>query len=98
LLEWEALNHYRQRGFKFYELGIIWHGPQPYKVPTPKERSIGEFKRRFGGTWYPDWQFEKILDQELWTHLHQLRCEEFLASDYFPTPSAAVNTEVINPK
>jgi hypothetical protein len=82
--------HYKRMGFRFYEIGTIWHGPQLYKIPTAKELSIAEFKRRFGGTWYPDLAFERIFDKDLWAQTQQSRRDEFLASNYF---DAAMHNE-----
>jgi len=89
LLEWGAILSYKKRGFKFYELGTIWYTPQVYKMPTHKELSKSEFKRRYGGVLMPDLEFEKIFDRELWIGLHQYRMEQFLQSGYFDEGAAA---------
>lgn len=83
LLEWQAMLSYRNRGFWFYEVGTLWHGPQFYKVPSAKELSIAEFKRRYGGLWLPELCFERIFDRALWETIHDHRKKLFLSSDYF---------------
>lgn len=85
-LEWEAILSYKKRGFLFYEVGTFWAGPQLYKIPTAKELSIAEFKRRYGGIWLPELIFERIFDRELWEHIHGVRTKLFLESDYFSNP------------
>jgi len=83
LLEWEAMMAYKKRGFCFYELGTFWGGPQLYKIPTSKELSIAEFKRRYGGLWLPELCFERFFDKELYCQVHQSRLDNFMSSGYF---------------
>ena len=82
LLEWEAILHYRQRGFRFYEVGTRWFGPQPYYVPTRKELSIAEFKQRFGGVFLPDLVFERVVDRALCESLYRHRLEAFVSATF----------------
>lgn len=49
ILEWEAINYYRQRGFSYYEVGERFYGPQLLYVPSAKELTISVFKERYGG-------------------------------------------------
>lgn len=84
-LEWSAIINYKQRGYKFYEVGTLWHGPQLYKLPTEKELSISEFKRRFGGILLPELCFEKFYNQDLWNKVFEKRKELFNSSGYFKT-------------
>lgn len=93
LLEWGAIMSYKKRGFAFYELGTIWYTPQLYKMPTPKEFSKSEFKRRYGGVLMPDLEFEKVFDKDLWVSLHQHRMEQFLQSGYFEEGVGACEDE-----
>ena len=53
LLEWEAIRHYKARGFGIYEIGDRPHWAQPFHSPSAKEVSIGEFKERYGGFLLP---------------------------------------------
>jgi len=82
LLEWEAIRSYKRRNFNFYEIGTLWFGPQIYKVPTPKELSISEFKRRYGGVLFPEIFFEKIFDEALKKHIYRHRVDGFLSAGH----------------
>lgn len=53
LLEWEAILDYKRRGFRFYDVGERFFGPQAGHTPTEKELSISVFKERFGGVLHP---------------------------------------------
>lgn len=58
LLEWQAIVEYQNRGFKFYEVGTTFSGPQLFYIPSEKEKSISTFKERFGGI---------LLTRIMWT-------------------------------
>lgn len=88
LLEWQALLAYKRRGFSFYEVGTYWAGPQLYKIPSPKELSIAEFKRRYGGIWMAELCFERFFNRHLFRQAQECRLENFLASGYFDQPSS----------
>jgi hypothetical protein len=87
-LEWEAMLHYKRAGLKYFETGIVFQSPQPYRVPSAKELVLSAFARRYGGTLYPDLCFERIFDAELWRHINEARTREFLASSYFAAGEA----------
>lgn len=53
LLEWGAILHYKRRGFRFYEVGERYFGPQPFYIPSKKELTISDFKERYGGLMLP---------------------------------------------
>jgi len=53
ILEWEAILHYKKRGFSYYELGERYCCPQPLYVPSAKEITISQFKERYGGSMLP---------------------------------------------
>jgi len=94
-LEWSAIMAYKRRKFRYYEVGTVWFGPQLYKIPSKKELSISEFKRRYGGVFMPEIFFEKIYDKELWSHIHQHRYDQFLQSEYFNEFSEIKNEEAV---
>ncbi len=52
-LEWEAIRHYQQRGFRFYEIGDRPFELQLLRHRSAKQRSIGDFKERYGGCLLP---------------------------------------------
>lgn len=51
-MQWRIVRHLRERGYTQYELG--WQ-----EWTTPKEKSIADFKRRFGGELVPLWRGER---------------------------------------
>jgi len=53
LLEWTAILYYKGNGFKYYEVGERFYGPQLLYIPTEKEISISDFKEFFGGVKLP---------------------------------------------
>ncbi|MFH2204168.1 MAG: GNAT family N-acetyltransferase [Elusimicrobiota bacterium] len=63
LLEWEAIVHYKRRGFRFYELGARFYGPQLFYAPSPKEITISEFKERYGALQLPKVSWFGYRDQ-----------------------------------
>ncbi len=65
LLEWEAMNYYKRNGFRYYEVGERFYGPQLLYVPTDKEITIGEFKERYGGFLLPKITWLGYYDREL---------------------------------
>jgi len=83
LLEWSAVLSYKERKFKYYEIGRRFYGPQLYKVPTPKELSISFFKERYGGQLWPYLVFERFFDRELCRIVYQKRLQEYLNSSCF---------------
>lgn len=83
LLEWSAMLSYRERKFKHYEIGRRFYGPQLYKVPTPKERSISFFKERYGGQLWPYLVFERFFDGDVCRLVYQQRLQEFLDGNDF---------------
>ncbi|TLM80559.1 MAG: GNAT family N-acetyltransferase [Actinobacteria bacterium] len=93
LLEWEAILDSRARGARFYELGINWSAAQPYYAPSDKERSIAEFKRRYGGRLMPEIAFERVFDSALWERLESARAARFLESDAFDASEPAGDDE-----
>ena len=66
ILEWEAITYYKQRGFKYYEVGERFYCPQLLYVPLAKELTISEFKERYGGfslpkiTWLGYYERERL--------------------------------------
>ncbi|MFA6446642.1 MAG: GNAT family N-acetyltransferase [Patescibacteria group bacterium] len=62
LLEWEAILYYKQKGFKYYEIGERYFTPQLYHVPSAKELSISVFKERYGGMFLPKIKWMGYLD------------------------------------
>lgn len=65
ILEWEAMMFYKKQGFKFYEVGERFFGPQLFHVPTEKEISIGVFKERYGGFMLPKVKWTGYFDLDL---------------------------------
>ena len=56
-LEWQAILHYKKRGFTWYEIGERYYGPQY----TEKEISISVFKERYGGLQLPKIHWKKEM-------------------------------------
>jgi len=82
-LEWKAMVSYKKRGFYYYELGIKYDSPQINYIPTEKEKTISDFKERYGGKLYPCFYFEKFFNKDLFTMIYRDKLASFLASDYF---------------
>jgi len=82
-LEWEAMMHYRKKGFSCYEIGYKYDSPQIHYVPTEKDITISHLKERFGGKLYPYLHFERFFDKVLFKKAYDERISNFLASDYF---------------
>lgn len=85
LLEWSTIAEYKRRGFRFYEIGTRWYGPQWYKVPSEKELSIAFFKERFGGDLWPNLSFEKYLDHRLMENVLTARVQALTRAMEHPT-------------
>ena len=51
-LEWNAIKYYKKKKFNFYEIGERFNDQKNFK-PTDKEKSISEFKEKFGSDKYP---------------------------------------------
>jgi len=64
LLEWFAILHYKKNGFKYYEVGERYFGPQLFHIPSEKEMSISIFKERYGGALYPKIIWVKYFEKE----------------------------------
>jgi hypothetical protein len=80
LIEWSAVLSYQSRGFRYYEIGRRFYGPQLYKVPTPKELSISFFKERYGGQLWPYLVFEQFFDPDACRLVYEKRLREYLGS------------------
>tara|TARA_Y100000389_G_scaffold204052_1_gene254706 strand:- start:1080 stop:2096 length:1017 start_codon:yes stop_codon:yes gene_type:complete len=52
ILEWNAMKYYKNNQFKFYEIGELFFEQKNFK-PTLKEKTISEFKEKFGSDMYP---------------------------------------------
>ncbi len=52
-LLWYAIEHFKNKGFKYFELGAQLFGNQFFSCPSPKEIDISFFKRGFGGMTVP---------------------------------------------
>ncbi|KKT29404.1 hypothetical protein A3G55_00420 [Candidatus Giovannonibacteria bacterium RIFCSPLOWO2_12_FULL_44_25] len=90
LLEWEAMLFYKKNGFKFYEIGERFYGPQPFYIPTAKEISIGIFKERYGGMLLPKIKWVGYFDREYMEKQIQENSKKFLAeSPLFKIPENA---------
>ena len=63
ILEWEAILHYKKRGFSYYEVGERYYCPQPLYVPSQKEISISQFKERYGGFTLPKISWQGYYDR-----------------------------------
>lgn len=51
-LEWNAMKYYKDNQFHFYEIGELFFEQKNFK-PTLKEKTISEFKEKFGSDMYP---------------------------------------------
>jgi len=91
IVEWTAMTTYKSQGFKCYEIGVIWPGPQPQFVPSAKQESIAEYKRRFGGYFVPRPILERVLDRGVWVRLQEERARAFADSTYFASLAVSVD-------
>ena len=57
LLEWQTILHYKNKLFKFYEIGERLYFKKGKKI-TRKETSISEFKEKYGSENYPKAYFK----------------------------------------
>lgn len=57
LIQWETIKYLKAHGYEAYELG--WQISDTDEKATSKERTISEFKARFGGNLVPLWRGEK---------------------------------------
>jgi hypothetical protein len=78
------MQRYRDRGFRFYEVGTRWFGPQRAFVPSSKELSIGVFKERYGGELWPELEFEKYYDRDLFARVEAQRLARHVAAGIQP--------------
>lgn len=83
LVEWRAILAYRDRGFRYYEIGERPFGPLPHRVPTHKELTIASFKERYGGALWTYFMFERWWDPTVYEAREDERRSRFLASGYF---------------
>jgi len=65
LLEWKAIQYYKQNGFSFYEIGEVFYSRQLFSSPTEKEKSISVFKERYGGDLFPKITWEGFIREEI---------------------------------
>ena len=65
LLEWKAIEYYKQNGFSFYEIGEIFYSRQLFSSPTEKEKSISVFKERYGGDLFPKITWKGFIKDEI---------------------------------
>ena len=75
---WAAVEYYKKRGLRFFELGPQHFGPQVYEAPSSKEMSIAFFKRGFGAELRPLFRGVKyysgdLLQEELSVGVGRLR-------------------------
>ena len=63
LIEWEAIKHYKERGFKEYDLGGIW--PEEEASKDPNKMGVNNFKLKFGGEVVTRYYYQKIYSKPL---------------------------------
>ena len=62
---WNSIIHLKQSGFKYYDVGHQFFGPQFGYTPTEKEIQISNFKRGFGGYLMPIYSGKRIYTDTL---------------------------------
>lgn len=77
LIQWHAIEHLKERGSKFYEIGWQHFGPTLTEIPSPKEIAISHFKRGFGGMTVPLFRGEKYYDKEYFAKTYRERLEAY---------------------
>jgi Acetyltransferase (GNAT) domain len=85
ILEWKAMMFYKERGFKYYEIGERYFGSQFLHISTDKEVSISILKERFGGFLLPKIRWTGYFDAQLLRDETAGKTREFLAAS--PTVS-----------
>lgn len=53
MLQWKAILWLKASGYKYYDMGLQYFGPQWAHVPSEKEMNISKYKRGFGGVTIP---------------------------------------------
>ena len=57
LLEWHAINHYKKKKYKFYDVGFKLFDYENYKF-SEKNKTISEFNEKYGANIFPVAQFQ----------------------------------------
>ena len=65
LIQWLAINFYKNMGLQRLELDNQYFGPQIFENPSDKEINISKFKRGFGGEMRPLYRGIKFYDKDL---------------------------------
>ena len=79
-LQWEAIKWMKEKGCKFYEIGLVNYGVSLAHFPSRKEIEIGRFKRGFGGFAIPVFQGEKYYSKEYFMEIYQVRIRKLADS------------------
>jgi len=77
VLTWKTIEWLKEHGYRYYELGIQYYGPQLYSHPTDKEISISKFKRGFGGFTVPLFRGEKYASKSYFLEVNQERIKRY---------------------
>ena len=65
LMQWKAMEYYKDRDFNFMELDNQQFGHQVYDHPSEKDIMISLFKRGFGGKTYPLFRGVRYYNKDL---------------------------------
>ncbi|MBU1052660.1 MAG: hypothetical protein KKC46_02385 [Proteobacteria bacterium] len=63
-LLWYAIEYFKDKGFKYFELGSQFYGHQLFNHPSEKEINISFFKRSFGGMTVPFFMGVKYYNED----------------------------------
>jgi hypothetical protein len=77
-----AIDWLRERGVRWYELGLQQFGPLPHQVPSDKELGIARFKRGFGGRAVPLLTREKWYSASAYRRAVESRMERYVAAGW----------------
>jgi hypothetical protein len=82
--QWAAICWLKQRGIRWYEVGIQPHGMQPHGLLSPKELGISLFKRGFGGITVPYWIGEKFYCKDFYLKVTGDRQRRYVDQTFLP--------------
>ena len=80
LVQWGAIGWLKEHGYAWYDIGLQQFHPQWHDAASPKDISISEFKRGFGGMTIPLVTAEFFYSKELMKCTYERRCREYVAS------------------
>ena len=72
-----AMHYYQNKGFTYFDLGVIFYGPSLHFSPDEKKINISIFKRGFKGDNYPIIIYEKYFSKDFFLGSQSVKNKEF---------------------